>query len=468
MRITHQQKIQCVADRIRYLNSKGILIRVYHGSTNSTRTLRFRQDEIVDISDLNCVLQIDTLNRTAVVEPNVPMDKLVAETMKYGLVPAVVPEFPGITIGGAIAGGSGESSSFRYGLVQNQALECELVLGSGEIVQSSPTKNPDLFVGLGATCGSIGILTAIELALVPATKFVRLKYIPVSSFDEAMECINKSAAEQVDFIDSIFFAKNRGVVMLGYRTDVKSKPVRRFSRAWDEWFYLHAQKMFYQGGGIETIPLVDYLFRYDRGAFWMGKHAFSRFRIPFNRLTRFILNPLLKTRIMYRGIQESNTRQEYFIQDASVPEERLLELLEYIDSKYKIYPLWLLPITPNIFSTTNIMTNISTKGSFIINVGVWSSLKLSYEDFASANIRFEEEVVQLGGCKAPYGHVYGEENLFWKNHNQELYEKVRKKYHAIDIFPSLYEKIRVRERYVPTVKKGFFRALRLRWRLPLS
>lgn len=41
------------------------------------------------------------------------MDALVEATVKHGLVPPVVPEFPGITVGGAYNGTGGESSSFR-------------------------------------------------------------------------------------------------------------------------------------------------------------------------------------------------------------------------------------------------------------------------------------------------------------------------------------------------------------------
>jgi FAD/FMN-containing dehydrogenase len=41
------------------------------------------------------------------------MDKLVKATLKYGLVPPVVTEFPGITVGGAIQGAAAETSSFR-------------------------------------------------------------------------------------------------------------------------------------------------------------------------------------------------------------------------------------------------------------------------------------------------------------------------------------------------------------------
>ena len=67
---------------------------------------------MVDSSSLSHVLKVDMERKTATVEPNVPMDRLVEEILKYGLVPPVVMEFPGITVGGGYAGTSGESSSY--------------------------------------------------------------------------------------------------------------------------------------------------------------------------------------------------------------------------------------------------------------------------------------------------------------------------------------------------------------------
>jgi len=65
---------------------------------------------MVDTSLLNNVLKVDTNSMTALVEPNVPMDALVQATLPHGLVPPVIMEFPGITVGGGFAGTAGESS----------------------------------------------------------------------------------------------------------------------------------------------------------------------------------------------------------------------------------------------------------------------------------------------------------------------------------------------------------------------
>jgi delta24-sterol reductase len=82
---------------------------------DSTRKSQYRRGQMVDTSAMSHILKIDTERKTALVEPNVPMDSLVEATLQHGLIPPVVMEFPGITVGGGFAGTSGESSSFRYG-----------------------------------------------------------------------------------------------------------------------------------------------------------------------------------------------------------------------------------------------------------------------------------------------------------------------------------------------------------------
>jgi FAD/FMN-containing dehydrogenase len=46
------------------------------------------------------VLQFNKVDKTVLVEPNVPMDKLVEATIAQGLLPKVVMELPNITVGG--------------------------------------------------------------------------------------------------------------------------------------------------------------------------------------------------------------------------------------------------------------------------------------------------------------------------------------------------------------------------------
>lgn len=71
--------------------------RIFHGSTNSTRSSQ--KQRVVDISALLNVIQIDPVSKTAIVEPNVTIDKLVEAILQHGLILPVVMEFPGSTVG---------------------------------------------------------------------------------------------------------------------------------------------------------------------------------------------------------------------------------------------------------------------------------------------------------------------------------------------------------------------------------
>ena len=75
---THQAAVAAVAERVRTFHQRQEKFRVYHGATNSTRKSQRRADNTVDTSGLTHVLRVDTAKKTALVEPNVPMDALVA------------------------------------------------------------------------------------------------------------------------------------------------------------------------------------------------------------------------------------------------------------------------------------------------------------------------------------------------------------------------------------------------------
>lgn len=117
MKNKHSIKVDKLAQQVGTFYANRQPFRIFHGSTNSTRVLEFNRDEMIDTSDLLDCIGLDINSKIIVVEANMPMDKLVDLTLKHNLIPPVVPEFPGITVGGAIQGGlakaallSGDSS----------------------------------------------------------------------------------------------------------------------------------------------------------------------------------------------------------------------------------------------------------------------------------------------------------------------------------------------------------------------
>ena len=456
----HQTRVAGAQAAVKRFYKRKAAFKVFHGNTNSTRQQHFDRSTTLDVSDFNHVLEINTARQTVIVEPNVPMDQLVAATLPHGLVPPVVMEFPGITVGGGVQGGAGESSSWQWGCFNRSCNWYEMLLANGELVTASPKQNKGLFYGTAGSYGSLGVITAAEVQLVPAKKYVAVTYLPVSSVKQAIDTTRQAVGSgDYDYIDGILFAADRGVIICGRLSDEAQGRVRRFTRSHDEWFYLHADHVSQRQRGqkhVESVPLVDYLFRYDRGAFWVGRYPFERAEIPFNRLTRWLFNPVMKTRKLYEGLQLSGAAQQYIVQDMAVPIDQAGRFLEYIDRNLSAYPLWLCPMrreTDSPLLSNNLDTNLA------VNVGVWvNQAYASYEDFVGVNRALEQELRRRHGKKWFYAHSYYTEAEFWQLYDRKRYDSLRRKFHATSL-PTVYDKVRVRDYQPVHVSRAALRTM---------
>ena len=426
--------------------------RIYHGSTNSTRPHHFNPEEMIDTSMLNDILHIDTQALRVLVEPNVSMDKLVARTLQDGLLPPVVMEFPGITVGGGFSGTGGESSSFKYGLFEQTVASVEIVVPTGEIITASPENNTRLFYGAASSFGTLGVITLLEIKLIRAKPYVELIYYPIFSAAEAAEKLKKEMANVAnDYIDGILFAKDRGIVCAGRLTSSSEiSEIHRFSRPRDPWFYLHAQDIIAMSRKTPTreiIPLVDYLFRYDRGGFWVGHFAFKYFLVPFNRFTRWFLDDFLHTRMMFHSLHQSGLHKQYFLQDVAIPFPAANQFLEYVDQSLGYYPLWLCPLQQaarehrSLFSPSISTSDLSGSETFL-NVGIWAIGPTNTHKYVCANRELEMKVQELGGKKWLYAQTFYTPEQFGGIYDHEEYDALRKEYSATHL-PSIYDKVNV-------------------------
>ncbi|KAK1725166.1 uncharacterized protein BDZ83DRAFT_620605 [Colletotrichum acutatum] len=450
--IKHRRRVSIIAAKARRFARDGVKYRIYHKTTNSTRPSTRQADEIIDISGLDHVITVDHRGRRAAVEPNVSMATLVTATLKHGLIPAVVPEFPGITVGGAFSGTALESSSFRYGHFEKSVASLEVILGNGNIVTASTVENSDLFSGLAGSCGTLGICTIIEVKLVPARRFVELNYLPVHSAAEALNTIQSYTADTspVDFVDGIMFGLNDGAIITGTMTDEKKQgmPVVRFSRAHDQWFALHVHGSVphVRDTNCMVVPIKDYLFRYDRASFWMG--VYGQNPDTFNGLTRFLLNPTVKAECLFAGIHHSRQNRTVFFQDITLPGNTVAAFLDWVNNNLGIYPLWICPV--RVISDSR---NRRRYHHMNVNVRLWGPKTIhgpddnprrddpeAFERFIRDNKMIEQATRDLGGTKVVYGDNYYTEEEFWRIYNKEFYDELRDKWGAAGL-PSLWDKL---------------------------
>jgi len=400
---------------------------------------------------LSHVLKVDVERKTCLVEPNVPMDRLVEATLKYGLVPPVVMEFPGITVGGGYSGTSGESSSFKHGFFDRTINYVEMVLANGEVVKISPTEKADLFNGAAGAVGSMGVTTMVELQLHEAKQYVETTYHPVSSMSEATTKLKEFTSQSdLDYVDGIMFSKNQGAIITGRMTDELKTGIstQNFSHAKDPWFYLHVQDKITANAGptTEAVPLAEYLFRYDRGGFWVGKSAFDYFKFPFNKLTRWWLDDFLHTRMLYTALHASGQSKKYVVQDLALPYDTADEFVNYTDEAFGIYPLWLCPLKqnplPNMHPQSKEYEADGKTLKQMLNIGLWGFGPQNHPDFVKANRDLEHKLRELGGMKWLYAHTYYDEHEFWQMFDRKWYDNLRVKYGATTL-PSVYDKVKV-------------------------
>lgn len=450
----HREAVAGIAAQVRSFYEHKQHFRIYHGSTNSTRPLRFQKDKIVDTSHLNHVLKIDRLHHTVFCEPNVSMEDLYRECIKGGMVPQVVMEFPGITVGGGFAGTSGESSSFKHGFFENTIRSIEMVLADGQVVKASKSERVDLLEAAAGSFGTFGVTTMLEVQVMPAKSYVELDILPVNSVSTAITELEIATQERFknDYVDGIMYRKDLAVVITGQLKDKAlidpNLPLVRFTRPKDEWFYRYVEKQLEIDSESPfriTVPLKDYLFRYDRGAFWGGKWAFQYFMVPFNRLTRYWLDDLMHAKVMYHALHESNLANENIVQDIGFPSSTAEDFINYLDHDFGFYPLWLcplkkanssMPLRPRTGSTSG---DKALNSELLINVGVWGPGPTKQSAFIEVNRQIEKKTRELFGVKCLYARAYYTEEEFWQIYDKSWYDETRKKYNATTL-PTVYEK----------------------------
>ncbi|PSN65797.1 24-dehydrocholesterol reductase-like protein precursor [Corynespora cassiicola Philippines] len=464
----HQRVVSQVASKVKEYFTRKEPFRISHGSTNSTRPSNKKR--VIDISELRNVLKVDTQSKTALVEPNVPMDRLVEATLPHGLVPPVVMEFPGITVGGGYAGTAGESSSFKYGFFDRTINSVEMVMADGEVVKASEKQNNDLFRGAAGAVGTLGVTTLVELQLIKAQKFVKTTYYPTSSIAQAVkEVRDQTKNEQNHYVDGILFSKDHGAIITGEMADELPEGVQpqTFSNPWDPWFYLHVESKTRNASSpvTEYIPLAEYMFRYDRGGFWVGRSAFTYMKFPFNKYTRWFLDDFCHTRMLYRALHASGEASRYIVQDMALPYPNSEKFIEYTDKTFNIWPIWLCPLKQSPQPTMHPHTKGALADDQMLNIGLWGFGPRDKDEFLHKNRDLERKLGEFGGMKWLYAHTYYGKDEFWSQFDRKWHLQLREKYNATT-FPDVHDKVHVDlEKYNKMAEKDWGMRLRDVWPL---
>jgi glycolate oxidase len=188
---------------------------------------------VLDMSRWNKILEIDTENLTAWVEPGVITSTLHQEVEKLGLF---YPPDPGsmnvCTIGGNVAENSGGLRGLKYGVTKNYVMGMEVVLPSGEIITcgGKTVKDvagynlKDFFIG---SEGTLGIFTKILLKLIPKPATSKTMLAFFNSQVDAGKTVSAIIAQKiipatVEFLDNTTIRCVEDFAKIGLPTDIES------------------------------------------------------------------------------------------------------------------------------------------------------------------------------------------------------------------------------------------------------
>jgi FAD/FMN-containing dehydrogenase len=160
-----------VADVVRLANKLALPVVPYGGGTGVMGAVIPLSGGIaIDLRRMDCVLEVRSADRLAVVQPGVVLADLDAAARVHGLQVAHDPWSVSIaTVGGAISTDSVGYLASKYGSMGEQVVAYEAVLGDGEIVRTKPlarqSSGPTLGRLLSGAEGTMAIITEATIRL---------------------------------------------------------------------------------------------------------------------------------------------------------------------------------------------------------------------------------------------------------------------------------------------------------------
>jgi glycolate oxidase len=268
---------------------------------------------VISLARLRRVIEVDPVNRRAVVEPGVTNLEITKAAAGHGLYYAPDPSSQQVcTIGGNVAENSGGAHCLKYGFTTNHVLALEVVLADGSVVtlgsDTTEQPGPDLrgvFIG---SEGTLGITTKITVRLLRTPETVRTLLADFGSIRAAGEVVSAIVAAgivpaAVEMMDTLAVEAAEEAVGAGYTRGVPAALVVELDGPAEECStQFESVKAICERHGCTRLHVAGDA--EERAAIWRGRKS------AFAAVGR--ISP------------------DYFVQDGVVPRTRLAEVLERI------------------------------------------------------------------------------------------------------------------------------------------
>ncbi|ORW35285.1 FAD-binding protein [Mycobacterium paraense] len=171
---------------------------------------------LISFERMNAILEIDTTNQVAVVQPGVTLTELDAATVDAGLNYMVQPGELSSSVGGNVGTNAGGMRAVKYGIARHNVLGLQAVLPTGEIIRTGGkiakvSTGYDLTQLIVGSEGTLALATEVIVKLHPRLDHAATVLAPFADFDQVMEAVPRVLASGLgpyilEYIDNMTMA----------------------------------------------------------------------------------------------------------------------------------------------------------------------------------------------------------------------------------------------------------------------
>lgn len=189
-------------------------------------TLPLENSVVLGLSKLNKIINIDPLQRTAIVQPGVRNIVISESAAKYNLYYAPDPSSQiACSIGGNVAENSGGVHCLKYGLTVHNVTSLTVLDMDGEkIIFDEKDDGIDLLALLNGSEGLLGVIVEIKLKLLPKPEAAQLVMAAFKSVSECADAVTSVLKQGIipaglEMMDQFSIIAAEDFAKVGYPTD---------------------------------------------------------------------------------------------------------------------------------------------------------------------------------------------------------------------------------------------------------
>lgn len=171
---------------------------------------------LISFERMNAVLEVDTTNQVAVVQPGVTLTELDAATADTGLRYMVHPGELSSSVGGNVGTNAGGMNAVKYGIARQNVLGLQAALPTGELIRTGGkiakiSTGYDLTQLIVGSEGTLALATEVTVKLHPRLDHNAAVLAPFADFDQVMTAVPKIVGSGLapyilEYIDNVTMA----------------------------------------------------------------------------------------------------------------------------------------------------------------------------------------------------------------------------------------------------------------------